>query len=148
MKLQSFVILYQEEFKDFIGVCKIALQWMLTEERLTMTSMKAYPNQERLSFKEFISLCVEFSATNSLFRKEHKDVFVNIPMKNWVPKLHEIKSAAHVQDTQSVAHYIQVFNKKYQEAVKVVDMRNASPSIAVPLREFANRPNNLQMAVA
>lgn len=69
-------------------------------------------------------------------------------MKNWVAKLHEIKSAAHVQDAHSVAHYIRVFNKKYQEDVEAVDMRAESNLIAVPLKEFANRPNNLQMAVA
>ena len=69
---------------------------MLTEEKLTMASMEALPKQERLSFKEFVSVCVEFSSTSSAFRKEHKDAFVDLPMKNWVAKLHELKSAAHV----------------------------------------------------
>jgi hypothetical protein len=45
MRLQSFVVLSEEEFKDFIGVCIVALQWMLTEEKLTMTAIKAYPKQ-------------------------------------------------------------------------------------------------------
>ena len=143
MRLQSFVTLSENEFVHFTEVSEVALQWMLTEENLTMRSMRAHSNQERLSFNEFVSLCVEFQATNSFFRKEHEDAFVNIPMKYWVAKLQEIKSVAHVQDTNSVIHYIQAFNKKYNEAVEAVDMRAKSTLIGGLLKDFANGPNNL-----
>ena len=53
-----------------------------------------------------------------------------------------------MQDTHSVAQYVVAFNRRYGEEVGVADMRDDNDSIAAVLREFANAPNNLQMAIA
>ena len=53
-----------------------------------------------------------------------------------------------MQDTHSVAQYVTAFNQKFSEEVGYADMRNENDSIKAALREFANAPNNLQMAIA
>ena len=53
-----------------------------------------------------------------------------------------------MQDTHSVAQYVAAFNQRYNEEVGYGDMRDGNASIAAALREFANAPNNLQMAIA
>lgn len=137
LRLQTFVILTEKDFCDYTGVCEVAFQWMLTNETLTLASMESMPRQERLSFKEFISFCMEFAKTDSSFRTQHKEVFLQLPMKGWSTKLRAIKSATHVYDAHSVSHYIKLFNQKYTEAVVEVDMREGEENtlISVPLKE-------------
>jgi len=71
-------------------------------------------------------------------------------LKSWVSKVKELKSVVHVQDVNSVSHYVRVFNKKYSERAKVSDIREGDNGalISLPLKEFKNAPNNMQMAIS
>ena len=112
--------------------------------------MKLFVNQERLLFTGFTDLCSEFAKADPLISKQHKDMFLQVPLKKWVEKLHEIQSTAHVKDAQSVSHYIKLFNQQHGETVKEMDMREdpVNKLIKVTLDEAPNMPNNLQLAVS
>ena len=60
---------------------------------------------------------------DSKFRADNADAFISIPLKQWVERLDEILSEAHVQNVTTVDEYIKAFNQKNSEAVKERDMR-------------------------
>ena len=101
LRLQSFVQLSPQDFRGFIVVSEVALQWMLKED-IIFTNMDIFHDQQRLLFHEFTLLCNEFGKTSAQWRKQYRDTFLQIPLKSWMTKLQEIKSTVPIQDTQSV----------------------------------------------
>ena len=60
----------------------------------------------------------------------------------------QISISAHPGDLQTFGHHVSAFNTKFKERVSLTDLRKDSPEIKVHLKECANKPNNLQFAVA
>lgn len=95
--VQHFVVLRSEDFPSFIDHCEVTLPWMLKDGIFfAEKNIETMRQQERLSSKEFAQFCLRFGQTDQLFRKQHREAFISIPMKHWVAKLEEIKSVAHV----------------------------------------------------
>ena len=82
----------------------------MLQDELVFKNMDRHGSQVGLTLTEFSALCVQFGNTDSSFREQYQEVFIQIPLKSWVAKLHDVKSAAHVQDTRSVSQYIKIFN--------------------------------------
>jgi hypothetical protein len=107
--------------------------------------MKNHQGQARLTIDEFISLCTHFR-TN--FRPEFVEIFKDVPVKKWVYRLDEILRTANVHDVTSVQEYVRAFNQRYEEDVDEQDIRHVNDLISNLLKECANGPNNMQMAIA
>ena len=117
----------------------------MLQDELVFKNISHLGNQVRLTLTEFSALCIEFGKADSSFREQHQEVFIQIPLKSWVAKLHDVKNAAHVQDTRSVGQYIKIFNQHYGETIKGVDSREEPNNVLIKvlLAESPNKPNNL-----